>query len=398
MIRYTGTFKNKTVDKPTPVTYKELAEHFGVDIPTDENPIFLEFAQDGGAKLIKKDRFGQTLSPPSVSLQTSIEINTTMGDSMVLEYVTPETRQAKGRVKLTDVRTKFSAKDAEKAVFLQIHPACGTSKVAIKKWLYTIVNPRAQRDAKYAIDVRKHQLQNDILITLPWDALRIKASGLVVKGKNIRGKIKDGEAAVRSELILLLAQYPAEFFEAWDKDNTVFDGMLWVALEQQLIVRAQEGQRNILRFSEALGGRRILYLKGGSEFEQLVAATNIDTTIMQTIRNYMEQEQPRESKAPQKQSDGTDDDIIGNAEALNLLRYIPDTLTVMTVTKKGGENELVTFTTGELAAAGNDWREALKRDFLKNKHHRQSLALTLRHANGVMQPKRDSGVEPQYEQ
>lgn len=386
MLTIIGTIGEKTYEKETPIAAKEVAARFpALSLPTPANPVYLEFTDRHKGK----DPDGKPLAPPSIAIPTILEVQTVEGDSFKLKLNTGKAGRDKNRVILNQARTQLTFNDYEKALFLLLSRRCESNPFSrgIGRFDYKIVNPLAETQKVYDRQLKVNELQNEILKNLPWLSVQLRAAGLNINGLNARAELKQGETATRARLIVLLNQFPDLFINEWNKHQNELDGMLWMALDSGLIVRGDESGRKVLRFSAQMGGRRILYLQGGNEYEQLKNATLIDTDVMVAIRKYYDglskETAPVEKQpAPRPNIDERrlqDLEIIAEATALNILSYDPENGSVNLKNAKDVESSLVVLDIHMLTEANGYWNEALANVFANDKNKRQAVAISLSH-------------------
>lgn len=388
MLTILGTIGDKTFEKETPIAAKTVADRFpGLPLPTVAQPVYLEFADRHKGK----DPDGKPLAPPSIAIPTVLTVQTVEGDSFTLKINTGKPGRDKNRVILNQVRTQLTFNDFEKALFLLLSKRCESNPFSrgVGRFDFKVVNPAAETQKVFQQQLKVNELQNEILQNLPWLSVQLRAAGLNIRGNNARSELKQGELATRARLIVLLNQFPTEFIQEWDKHQNELDGMLWTALDSGLIVRGEENGRKVLKFSQAMGGRRILYLQGGNEYDQLKNATLIDTDVMVAIRKYYDglakESAPVEKAATAPVRPNIDErraqdlEIIAEAKALNILSYDPENGSVNLRNAKDIESSLVILDIEMLTEANGYWDHALATVFANDKNKRQAVAISLAH-------------------
>lgn len=402
MLLLTGQFAGKTYEKPTPVSARAIATYYDLPFPADKKPVFLQL----NPKLMKRDRFGQSRKPKSTRLNTTINCNHG-DDSFVFTYQNPQKGGALSkRIVLDNVRESFDIQRSEQAVFCMLHPICKNSPfhIAGMSWTYELLEPEVLSQKRLDANKRIHEISG-LIMTLPWDAIKMRASGMVMGKRSLRNIVSAGETETRNAMIVLLNQNPDQFAKAWDSVESVSNGLLYWALDNHLIVSGTEGNRNILRFSDGVAnGGRITYIQKGSDnFKQLQAAVLANPDIMAIIQRLYDTKNnnasavstgdavstsrpitepfPLETNGPSIEDDDrfqASMEKVQKGILLNILEFDPinGTLYANTV---NDPKPFIVFSANQLAEFGNEWQKAAAKIIMNDKGKERALVMYITH-------------------
>jgi hypothetical protein len=298
MFRIQGELNGKSYDKVPfekdpksgvlrggqPVPNRELVNRFGLPFPEVGKPLVFEV----NPKLIKTDRFhGHELVPTSRGLNTRLSVSTGE-DAFELFYDNGGAQKSRVRFQTRKKKVPVGVEKAELATFLLLHPDCESSPLRRPNspWYYRLYDAEASARKQY-----DHQTMiagvTQAIFTLPWASIQIRAKGINIKGENLSAALGGGEMATRSRLIVLLNQYPTQFLQQWESEQTELEGILQDAIDRGYIdQKAVSGTLHWVWRSDLNAGNKVCKILSTEEpFRQLVAAAhNHYDQIVGTIR------------------------------------------------------------------------------------------------------------------
>lgn len=240
MLLLTGTFKEKDYDSQ-PVNAVELAKAFGLPgLPVEDDVLELVLL-----KKHIKNVGGKPNYPRSMFWVTQFTGQFPDGSSFQLRYATTRRKDHKtGAEKFTpdhmvwaSSTMGFGAKDYEKFVFMALHPNCATSPFSSRTPYVELYDPakearQAEANAKVNVEIMSIIWDSN---RTPDDVIRLKASGLNVKGKTVNVSPKRATAMIRQDLSIIANTYQKDFLEQWNNVTTLLTGMLIEAKDKGIL-------------------------------------------------------------------------------------------------------------------------------------------------------------------
>jgi len=241
MLEITGSYKGKTFKKDEPLSPLEIAKHFDIPVPSETRPAFIRVAKN--RTMI--DALGQKRMPKNTQLPASFNVSTYDGTFNVRYYTSSNPSEngitmnyAPHRVVLAGEIEVFGKDRLEQYVYWMLNPNNASSQFAKPdaEHLVERYDPEAESDAIMVREMFKADLLIKISTADPRE-LRVKAAGMNIKGQVIGIDSTISDSQIRLVLIRLAQEYPQDFAEQWDADNTQFYGMINVCVAQGFIVR-----------------------------------------------------------------------------------------------------------------------------------------------------------------
>lgn len=127
MIQITGVFGEKTFEKPTAVSALEIAQRFGLQLPTKQKA--LRFSLNPAlVKTVVIEGDPQINMPKSITTPTSMQVTHENGDSFSIKFVQRKPGSlGASRIQFTGGTQLFGMNKLEEAVYWQLSQVCRES-------------------------------------------------------------------------------------------------------------------------------------------------------------------------------------------------------------------------------------------------------------------------------
>lgn len=232
MLKYTGVLNGEAVEGQV-VSAKEIAEQFGIELPTK---LVIRRIAKG------RDRFGQLKGGDSLSVPTVFYGNMEGEGSFELRYYSREINQRDGirflphKLKVANTKTFNMRSELEIAVFLLLHPWNSHSPFASKRTHFEVYDRDEENKARIAKETQIANLRKEIM-EADGEAIMRVCRGIDIR--NVQVPIQPDEASARLTLLDLTAKYPGQVGAAMKDNRVAIRGLAGLAIDRGLVNQKQ---------------------------------------------------------------------------------------------------------------------------------------------------------------